>query len=280
MFALGVSDIAAALSQGFVVSGADSRTAVADSAGGKTQVATIVAAIAMTLVLLFLTVPLASLPTAALAAILISSAFGLFDTNSLIDYYKISKPEFGQAMVAMLGVMTLGVLPGVLVAVVLAILHLLRVASRPHERVLVLADAQDENALVYKELGEEGPTIPGLLIYRFDGSLLFFNADHFMQRVRSLISNSGTTPDWFILDAEAMSYLDITGAFALESLRAELTDQKIVFAIVRERTPFHAMLKRAGVAESIGAENLYLTIHQGAHAFLAQRPLVSRDPKL
>ena len=114
MFALGVSDLASGLTRGFVVSGADSRTAVANSAGGKTQVASVVAAAAMAAALMFLTRPLAYLPTAALAAILVSSALGLFDVASLRRYYRVSPAEFRHSVVAMLGVMTVGVLPGVL----------------------------------------------------------------------------------------------------------------------------------------------------------------------
>ena len=153
MFALGVCDLASAFNRGFVVSGTDSRTAVADSAGGKTQVASLTAAAVMAIVLLFLTKPLAYVPTAALAAILISSALGLFDIASLRDYYRISKPEFRQSVVAMLGVMTVGVLPGVLIAVGLALLKLLRLASRPRDAVLGVIEGDGD---VYCGTREEG----------------------------------------------------------------------------------------------------------------------------
>src|SRR5258707_3655160 len=104
MIALGISDLVSGFNRGFVVSGADSRTAVADSVGGKTQVASVVAAAAMAAVLMFLTRPLAYLPTTALAAILISSALGLFDFDSLRTYYNLNRPEIRHSVVAMLGV--------------------------------------------------------------------------------------------------------------------------------------------------------------------------------
>lgn len=104
LFALGMSDLASAFNRGFAVSGADSRTAVADASGGKTQMTSIAAALVMAVVLIFLTGPLAYVPTAALAAILISSALGLFDWGSLGHYYRVSKPEFRQSVIAMLGV--------------------------------------------------------------------------------------------------------------------------------------------------------------------------------
>jgi len=166
MIALGVSDLASGFNRGFVVSGADSRTVVADSAGGKSQVTFLVAAATMAAVLLFLTTPLAYLPTAALAAILVPSAMGLFDVDSLRRYYRVSRPEFGLSMVAMLGVMTVGVLPGVLIAVGLALLKLLRLASRPHDAILGVVRENDD---VYGAVEEEGgKIIPGLIIYRFD----------------------------------------------------------------------------------------------------------------
>ena len=265
LFALGVSDIASAFNRGFVVSGADSRTAVADSAGGKTQMASLLAALAMAFVLLVLTRPLAYVPTAALAAILISSAVGLFDWASLRRYYRLSKPEFNQSVVAMIGVMTLGVLQGVLIAIGLALLKLLRQASRPHDAVLGVVEGDNDTYALAEESG--GKTIPGLIIYRFEASLVFFNADYFTDRVRTLISNADTKPRRFLFDAESVPLLDVSGAYALEALQAELAEQGIVLGIARSRGLFWLMLERAGVAEKIGKENLFYTVHAGAESF-------------
>jgi high affinity sulfate transporter 1 len=265
LFALGVSDIASAFNRGFVVSGADSRTAVADSAGGKTQVASLVAAGVMAFVLLFLTNPLAYVPSAALAAILISSALGLFDFTSLRDYYRLSQPEFRHSLIAMIGVMTLGVLQGVLIAVGLALLKLLRQASRPRDALLGVVQ---RNGDTYCDTEEEGARfVPGLIIYRYESSLVFFNSDYFCDRVRTLIANAGTRPSHVLLDAESMPFLDVSGAYALNSLRSELFEQGIVLAIARARGLFGIMLERAGVAEKIGSENLFPTVHAGAQWF-------------
>jgi high affinity sulfate transporter 1 len=262
MFALGVSDLASAFNRGFVVSGADSRTAVADSAGGKTQVASLAAAAAMTLVLLFLTAPLSYVPTAALAAILISSALGLFDVASLRDYYRLSRPEFRHAIVAMLGVMTLGVLPGVLIAVALALWKLLRQASRPRDAVLGVVQSNGGTYCATEEEG--GRIVPGLIIYRFESSLVFFNADYFTDRVRTLIANAEVIPQRVLLDAESMPFVDVSGAYALDSLCAELAANGIVLSIARARGMFRTMLERSGVAEKIGSENFFPTVHAGA----------------
>jgi MFS superfamily sulfate permease-like transporter len=268
MIALGVSDLASGFSRGFVVSGADSRTAVADSAGGKTQVTALIAAATMAAVLIFLTEPLAYLPTAVLAAILISSALGLFDVVSLRRYYSVSPPEFWLSVVATLGVMTVGVLPGVLIAVGLAVLKLLRMASRPHDVVLGLVREKGD---VYSAVEEEnGKTIPGLIIYRFESSLLFFNADHFKDRVRAIIKDANTRPRWFLFNAESVPVLDLTGADALEELHHELASQGIVLAVARSKGRFRMMLDRSGVTAKIGREHLFPTVHAGAEAFLAQ----------
>jgi MFS superfamily sulfate permease-like transporter len=269
MIALGLCDLASAVTRGFVVSGADSRTAVADSAGGKTQLTSLVAAAAMATVLLALTGPLAYVPRAGLAAILVSSALGLFDVASLRRYYRASQPEFFLSVVAMLGVMTIGVLPGIVVAVGLALLRLISLASRPHDAVLGVVEGDGD---VYSaELEEGGQPTPGLVIYRFDASLLFFNADHFKDRVRSLVRGAAPRPTWFILDAESVPVLDVTGADALEELRGELAGHGIVLAIARAKGLFRVMLERTGLAERIGKEHLFPTVHAGARAFVERQ---------
>ena len=273
MIALGVCDLASGLTRGFVVSGADSRTAVADAAGGKTQVTALVAAAAMAAILLFFTAPLAYLPTAALAAILISSALGLFDVASLRGYYRVSRPEFRHSLVAMVGVMTVGVLPGVLIAVSLALLRLLRLVSRPHDAVLGRVEGKEH---AYGTGGEGGKTIPGLLIYRFDASLVFFNADYFRSRVLALSNGADAPPQWLLLDAESMPFLDVTGADALEALRGELAARGAVLAIARAKGLFRLMLEQTGLAERIGAAHLFPAVHAGVQAFLETQGAIRR----
>ncbi|HKE56356.1 MAG TPA: SulP family inorganic anion transporter [Pyrinomonadaceae bacterium] len=266
MFALGVSDLASAFNRGFVVSGADSRTAVADSSGGKTQVTSLTAAAVMALVLLFLVRPLAYVPTAALAAILVSSALGLFDFASLRYYYRISGPEFRHSMVAMLGVMTIGVLPGVLIAVGLALLNLLRHASRPNDSVLgIIEDEDGADDYVSRDLG--GTAIPGLIIYRFESSIVFFNSDYFSDRVHALIRTTDPVPRYLLLDAESVPLLDISGAYAIESLRTELAKKGIVLGVARASALVRVMLEKSGVAETIGAANLHSTIHAAVRPY-------------
>jgi high affinity sulfate transporter 1 len=260
LIALGACQIASGLCHGFVVSGADSRTAVADSSGGKTQLTGVVAAAAMALVLMFLTGPIAYLPSVALAAILIAAAYSLFDFDSLVDYWRMSRAEFLHAIVAMVGVVSVGVLAGVLVAVGLALVRLLYLASWPHEAIL--GQGEDDSVLTEEE---GGVMVDGLVIYRFDASLVFFNADHFRARVLAVADER--KPDWFLFDAESSAFLDMTGADALAAVRHSLEERSIVFAIARAKGIFRTMLERTGVAEEISPTLLFPTVHSGIAAF-------------
>jgi MFS superfamily sulfate permease-like transporter len=160
----------------------------------------------------------------------------------------------------MIGVMTVGVLSGVLIAVGLALLRLLYLASRPHEALL--GQGEDDSFLTEDE---GGTRIDGLIIYRFDASLVFFNADYFRSRVLAL--TAGMEPGWVLFDAESTPFLDMTGADALGALRRDLEERNIVLAIARGQGIFRMMLERTGVAEQIGPSLLFPTIHSGVDAF-------------
>lgn len=258
LMALGVCDLASGLTRGFVVSGADSRTAVADSAGGKTQMTSVFTSIAIAAVLLFFTAPLAYLPFTALAAILISSSIGLFDWHSLRRYYRVSRPEFRHSVVAMLGVMTIGVLGGVIVAVALSMIRLVMLASKPHDAVLGVTSGAE--GFVNLAADPAAKPISGVVIYRFDASLLFFNADYFASRVRQVVHDAGGKPSVFVLDAESMPLLDTTGADVLDSLRVELDRDGIQLRIARSKGLFRLMLERSGVADTVGRNHLFPSI--------------------
>ena len=270
--ALGVADIGAGLLQGFAVSGADSRTAVNDSVGGKSQVTGLVAAGLLILVLLFFTAPLALLPITVLAAVLINAAIGLFDLPSLIRLRRVSRPEFRLSLVTFLGVITVGVLPGVLVAVTLALLQLLAKASHPHDAVL--GRVPSTGAFHDIKSHPEAETFPGLVIYRFDASLLFFNADHFKSQVRSIVTQAQTGVRCLLLDAETMPLVDTTGAASLDELCAELGERGIVLAIAAAKAPVRAMLDRTGLTQRIGSAHLFSTVEAAVAAFGPSR----RDP--
>jgi MFS superfamily sulfate permease-like transporter len=185
--ALGACNFAAGVGQGFVVSGADSRTVVADAAGGKTQLTGIVAAVVMALVLLFFTAPLTLLPKAGLAAIVVFAVLGLFDFASLGRYYRLVRVEWVLSIVITLGVLTIGLLPGIVLAVSLAILKLLTLASFPHDAVFGLVRTATGS---YATEEPEGQRVAGLLIYRFDASLLRVDLGHSLAKASHLEQGS------------------------------------------------------------------------------------------
>jgi high affinity sulfate transporter 1 len=264
--ALGFADIGAGLLQGFAVSGADSRTAVNDSVGGKTQVTGLVTAAVLVLVLLFFTVPLALLPIAALSAILVNSALGLFDLKSLTRLSRVHPQEFIVAIITLLGVITVGVLPGVVVAVGVAIVQLLAKASHPHDALL--GRMPDGNFFANVATHPEAETVPEVVIYRFDAALLFFNADHFKTRVRAVVAEAPTKPQFVVLDAETMSLIDTTGAASLVELSEELADRGIMVSIAAAKAPVRQILDRTGASEEIGTERMYPSVAAAVESLL------------
>ncbi len=264
LIALGASNIAAGVSQGFAVSGADSRTAISDVAGGKTQMTGVFAAVLITLVLLFLTRPLSMVPRSSLGAVLIAAGVSLFDLSAAIRLYRVSRAEFWVANVATLGVITIGVGAGIIIAVLLTVLTLLLRASRPHDAILGRVPGTEDYGDM--EQHPEAKAVPGLLIYRFDASLVFFNAEYFKQRVRAAIASAAIKPSAFIFDVEAVTMIDITAAYALEEVRIELEARGIDIMIARARTALREQLNRYGLL-GVTAERFYPSVKAAVEAF-------------
>jgi high affinity sulfate transporter 1 len=268
--ALGVANIGAGVLKGFAVSGADSRTAVNDSMGGKSKVTSLVAAAVLTLTLLFLTEPLGWLPMAVLSAVLIKAAMGLFDLRGLLDLRRISPQEFRLCLITLLGVITVGVLPGVVVAVGLAIVQLLIRASRPHDAVL--GRIPGTNIFRDTMTHPEAESFPGLVIYRFDSSLVFFNADHFKARARTVVREAREPVRYFLLDAGTMPYLDTTGAASLDQVCRDLEDQGIGMAVAAAKSPVRTMLDRTGLAARFGPNRVFPTVESAIEALKRATP--------
>jgi high affinity sulfate transporter 1 len=268
--ALGVANIGAGLLQGFAVSGADSRTAVNDSMGGKSQVTGLVAAAVLALTLLFFTKPLAWLPMAVLSAVLIKAAMGLFDLPGLATLRRVSPPEFRLCLITLFGVITVGVLPGVVIAVGLAIAQLLVRASRPHDAVL----GRIPGTNIYREAATSpgAESFPGFVIYRFDASLVFFNADRFKARVRTVVREAQAPVRHFLLDAGTMPLLDTTGAAILDQVRGDLENEGIGMAIAEAKSQVRGMLDRTGLAGKIGPDRMFATVNAAVEALSKPAP--------
>ena len=266
--ALGVCQIAAGVSQGFAVSGADSRTAVNDAMGGKSQMVGLVTAATMTIVLFFLTEPLRYLPIAALGAVLIVAAVGLFDAPELVRMWRVRRSECILAVGTMLGVIWLDVLDGVLIAVGCALLLLVKRASRPHEAVLGRVPGLGgwHSVADYPDAKTE----PGLVVYRFGAPIVFFNAGFFKKRILEL-SDTNRAAQWIILDGSPVNMVDVTGADTLDALVGELSGRGVRLGLANVRRTVREMLGRAGVLERIGADAIFPALDVAADALRVRR---------
>ena len=233
LIAFGTCNLASGIAQGFPVTGADSRTAVNNAMGGKTQVTGLVAGGAMLLVVIFVTEPLAYVPNTALAAVILVSAVGLFDLGDLRLLYRTSRREFLMSVATTVGVLVLGVLPGVLLAVALSLIWLLYVGSRPNDAVLgrVAGRKGFHSVSDYPD----AKTIPGLLLYRFDANIVFYNADHFKTRVKAAVAAQRTPVEWVVIDASPINVVDVTGLRKLDELRAELAKEGVSLYFARAK---------------------------------------------
>jgi sulfate permease, SulP family len=269
LIGLGAANLAASLFQGFPAAASQSRTAVNYAAGGKTQLVGIVALTLLVAFLLWFTRLLENLPQLVLAVIIIAAAVNLIEVKPLLQVYRLRPLEFSLALVTFVGVLSIGVLEGILVAVVLALVVVIGRISRPHDAVLGSVEGVDG----YQDIEQYAncETVPGLIAYRFDAPLFFANADHFVAEVLELIDTAEPPVEWLLIDAEAIIDIDVTATEALSTLQRELELRGIVLAIARANYPLQKMLKRAGLTERIGEEHFYPTVRTGVQAFLERQ---------
>lgn len=272
--ALGVTNIAAGISQGFAVSGADSRTAVNDMVGGKSQLVGIIAALVIALILLFFTAPMAWIPQAALGAVLLMAGWGLIDVKSLGKIYKLSRFEFWLCVLTTVGVLGVGVLPGIIIAVTLAILRLLYSIYQPTDAVLGWVPGIEGQVDI--EGHKDARTVKGLVVYRFDDAILFFNADYFKMRLLEAVQRE-VEPRAVLFDAEAVSSIDVSGIAALREVRETLEARGIHFGIARARGRFLRMLVRSGIAREMENGMLFGSVRSGIRAYRLWRNRMRRE---
>jgi high affinity sulfate transporter 1 len=267
LIAFGSCNIASGLAQGFPVTGADSRTAVNNAMGGKTQLVGIVAAGAMLVVLFFLTGPLANVPTAALAAVIMVAAVGLFDYKELRELYRVSHRELLLCVGTTVGVLILGVLPGVLLAVALSLFWLITVTSRPHDAVL----GRVKGIKGFHDIADYpgATTIPGLIMYRFDANLVFYNVDYFLERVRAAIAAAESPVEWLVIDASSINVVDITAVQKVDELREELAARGIRLVSARVKQSLLKYFKQDWGAMRMEANAIYRhdTLKSAVRAF-------------
>ncbi len=262
--ALGLANVTSGLSSGFPIAGTDSRTAINDLTGGRSQVSGLTAALVMALVLTVCTGPLAYIPTASLGAVLVLAGASLFDFQTLWKIRDISRSEFALSLIATLGVATIGVLPGIALTVILSLILLIRRASSPYDAILGQVPGVDG----FTDISEypNAQTISGLLVYRFDAALLFFNADYFKKRVRDVVALSGQSLRRFVFDMEAVNVIDMAGLDAIEEIRSGLAAKGIAFTVARAKNEIRNKLIRSGVWERIGAANFHPSVRSAVQS--------------
>jgi high affinity sulfate transporter 1 len=262
MIGVGAANVAAGFFQGFAVSTSGSRTAVAEQSGAKSQLTGLVGAGVVAILLLFLSSMLADLPQAALAAVVIAAAFTLMDLDALRRYRQVRRTALVISLVATAGVIVFGVLQGIIVAVVLAILLFFHRNWWPHGAVLGRVDGLDgwHSVAVYPEARQ----IPGVVVFRWEAPLFFANAGLFRQKVRRLVRD--LEPGWVVLQCEAITDIDVTAAEMLEQLDLELNDQGIHMAFAEMRGRLQDLTLRYGLFETLDRDHFYPTIETAVEA--------------
>ena len=256
MIGMGAANIAAGFFQGFAVSTSGSRTAVAEQSGAKSQVTGVVGAALVVVLLLFLNSLLADLPQAALAAVVIVAALSLMDLGILRRYLRVRKSAFAVSLVATAGVMLLGVLQGIVVAVTLAILLFFRRNWWPHGAVLGRLEGDEGWHDV--DTHPHAEQIPGVVVYRWEAPLFFANAGSFRQQIRELVRDH--QPQWVVLQCEAITDVDVTAAEMLEQLDNELNAAGTHLAFAEMRSRLQDLTLRYGLLETLDREHFYPTL--------------------
>ncbi|OCJ04195.1 transporter [Rhizobium sp. AC44/96] len=265
MVALGASNLAAGLFQGFPISSSSSRTPVAEAAGARTQMTGVVGAIAVALLLLLAPKLLQNLPDATLAAVVLSAAIGLFEFSDLKRIYRIQRWEFWLSMLCFAGVAIFGAIPGIGIAVVMAVIEFLWDGWRPRSAVLGNAGA---NGYVDVIRHPEARRIKGLLLFRLDAPLFFANAELFKERVSQALEVAPERVNWVVIAAEPITSVDVTSSDSLIEFIGDLRAMGVTFCFAELSDEVKGKLKRFGVFEEIGEAQFFPTLGAAERAYV------------
>ncbi|MNF33813.1 putative sulfate transporter [compost metagenome] len=268
MIGLGVANFATGLFQGFPVSSSSSRTPVAEAAGAKTQLTGVFGALGVALLLLLDPTLLQHLPESALAAVVIASAIGLFEFRDLRRIYRIQRWEFWLSIVCLIGVAVLGAVPGIGLAVVIAVIEFLWDGWRPHHAVLGRVDG----IRGYHDISRypHARRVPGLVLFRWDAPLFFANAEQFQNCILEAIAQSPTPVRRVVVAAEPVTSVDVTSADILVELEQSLRKAGIELRFAEMKDPVKDKLLRLEVLERIGSEVFHPTVGAAVDAYLEE----------
>ena len=269
MVGLGAANLAAGLFQGFPVSSSSSRTPVAEAAGSKTQLTGVVGALVVASLLLAAPDLLKHVPTAALAAVVISSAIGLFEVSDLKRLFRIQRWEFWLSMVCFAGVAVFGAIQGVGIAVVIAVIEFLWDGWRPHFAVL----GRVEGVRGYHDVARypNAHQLPGLVLFRWDAPLFFANAELFKDRALDAVGSASAPVEWLVVAAEPVTSVDVTAADALSELNETLRHAGTRLCFAELKDPVKDKLKRFGLFNQIGGQFFFATVGEAVDEFARTR---------
>jgi high affinity sulfate transporter 1 len=271
MVGLGIANLATAFFQGFPISSSSSRTPVAEAAGARTQLTGVVGALAIALLLVFAPKLLQDLPQTALAAVVIASAIGLIEVSDLRRIYRIQRWEFWLSMVCFAGVAVLGAIPGIALAIVIAVIEFLWDGWRPHSAVL----GRVQHVRGYHDITRypEARLIPGLVLFRWDAPLFFANAELFRERILDAVESSPTPVHWLVVAAEPVTSVDVTAADVVCELDHTLHAAGIEMCFAEMKDPVKDKLKRFGLFTLLGEQTFFATLGEAVSAYLAIHPV-------
>jgi high affinity sulfate transporter 1 len=271
MVGLGAANLAAGFFQGFPISSSASRTPVAEAAGARTQLTGVVGAVAVAALLLVAPDLLEDLPTSALAAVVIAAVIGLIEVRDLRRIYRIQRWEFWLSIVCLAGVAILGAIPGIGLAIVIAVIEFLWDGWRPHSAVLGRVDGIKGYHDVTRY--PQARLIPGLVLFRWDAPLFFANAELFHDRVLDAVAASPTEVRWVVIAAEPVTSVDVTAADVLAELDETLRTAGIELCFAEMKDPVKDKLKRFGLFARLGEETFFPTLGTAVDGYLAAHPV-------
>ncbi len=263
---LGAANLAAGFFQGFPISSSSSRTPVAEAAGARTQMTGVVGAASVALLLLVAPDLLRHLPSSALASVVIASAIGLIEVTDLRRIFRIQRWEFWLSIVCTIGVAVLGAIPGIGLAIVIAVIEFLWDGWRPYSAVL--GRAQDLDGYHDIERYPDASRAPGLVLFRWDAPLFFANAELFRDRVLDAVAASPTPVRWLVVAAEPVTSVDVTAADILAELHETLHAAGIELCFAEMKDPVKDKLKRFGLFASLGEERFFPTLGVAVSRYL------------
>jgi len=266
MVGLGAANLVAGLFQGLPISASSSRTPVAEAAGARTQLAGVVGAFSVATLLLAAPNLLSNLPTPALAGVVIASAIGLIEVADLRRIYRMQRWEFWLSMLSMAGVAILGAIPGVGLAIAIAVIEFLWDGWRPYSAVLGRVDGVKG----YHDISRfpESRQIPGLVLFRWDAPLFFANAELFLDRVMTAVEASPNPVNWLVVGAEPVTSIDVTSADTLDELDHLLAKAGIMLCFAEMKDPVKDKLKRFGLFSQFGEDRFFATLGEAVSCYL------------